>query len=231
MGITIKIPGATFAKFVDREVPSISLATGYWLFGTDSASSFTNLAPNAPAATPTVTGTPVYGNGFVQLNPDNWFNSGITPTATADYTYIVVSDFARTGAICGTWHSGISPHMIHSFGAGVSHATAGGSSYATTNNRAAGAIHFAAVTRKSSGRATYLADAVNGLVKTTAPDYVGGATNTFACAPGGFGNTADKTNTKYAACMLFPTALTDTQVADIYGYMKWKLAKRGVAVV
>lgn len=229
MGLAIKITGATFTNYVDREVPHLELATGYWLFGTDSASSFVNLAPNAPSATPTVNGTPIYGAGFVQLNPDNWFNSGITPSAADDYTFIVVSDFARNGQICGTWHSGTNAHMIHQ-GVGFGHATAGGSSYATSNSRVAGSIYFGAATRKSSGRASYLADAT-GVVKTTSTDLAGGVTNTFACAPGGFGSPADKTQTKYAACMLFPTALTDAQVANIYGYLKWKLSKRGVSIV
>lgn len=230
MGVTIKLTGAAFTNYVDREVPNIDLATGYWLFGTDSASSFTNLAPNAAPGTVTITGTPAYGNGYILLNPDNWFNTGITPIAANDYTYIVASDFARAGQICGTWHSGINGHMIHHAAGGFSHATAGGSTYATSNSRSTGAVHFAAATRQASGRASYLA-ASGSLVKTTGAAVANGNSNTFACAPGGFGNTADKTNTKYAACMLFPTALTDTQVANIYDYLKWKLARRSVTLL
>lgn len=230
MALSIKLKGTAFTNYVDRDFPNINLATGYWLFGTDSASSFTNLAPNAAPGTATVTGTPLYGNGYVQLNPDNWFNTGITPVAADPYTYIVASDFARAGQICGTWHSGVNGHMIHHAAGGFSHATAGGSSYATSNSRTGGAIHFAAATRQASGRASYLAG-TGGIVKTTGAASANGLANTFALAPGGFGSTADKTNTKYAACLLFPTALDDTQIANIYDYLKWKLARRGVSMI
>lgn len=245
MSLTIKLAGATFTKFVDSEVPYLDQATGFWLFGGDQASSIKNLAPNGTVLNASVVGTgaPVYGKGLVQMSMTgataSALDSGITLSPAHPFTYIVVGDLiadanynART--LAGTWHSGINGSDIFqgnaSPGATVSGAFSGGNVIsAPASTLSPGKIGFAASTSSAAGRAIYTHDGT-AMQATTAAALPSPTANTFRVGPFGSRSTNSSVTARYCAAMLFQTVLTQTQLTDIYGYLKWKLAKRGVAV-
>jgi hypothetical protein len=231
MTLSIELAGATFTKYIDQQIPNIALATGYWLFGVDQATSFANLAPNAPVATQVITGTPVYGDNTVSLNPANFFNTGITPVASDPYTYIVVSDFSRLNStFIGTWSPTVSAHALMRLSTTkLVHGTANSGFEATTNDITPNTMQFAAVTRSATGRATFLNNG-SGLIETDNAAIAGGPSSPVFLNPGGYGSGTDLTPTKYAAAMLFPVALTPAQVTSLYTYLKFKLGRRGVVV-
>lgn len=240
MGISIRIPGVSFSKFVDQEVPYIELATGFWLFGKDKATSQINLAPNSPIATPSWLGTgqPSFGNGYMDVSPAGGasatLDTGIMQVGTAPFTYISVAapQHVNDQMLCGNWHSGINSALLGCVAATDALMLAsGGGAFSSTLVPPGGAVSFMAGTRSATERVVYLHNG-EALQSQTGTDYAGGANNTYRIGPmGGIGNQFITATDRHAANMFFPVALTSAQILEIYSYLKWKLSTRGVSVL
>lgn len=241
MGISIRIAGASFSKFVDQEAPYIEQASGFWLFGGSKVESQVNLAPNAPSATPSWVGTgnPTFGAGYMDISPAGAasaaLDTGIVQGGAAPFTYISVASPQHVSdqMICGSWHSGVNSALLGcASGSDTIMVASAGGAFNSTLVPPTGSVSFIAGTRSATERVAYLHNGESLLAQSGAPGLAGGLNNTYRIGPiGGIGNQSTTVTDRHVANMFFPIALTSAQILEIYGYLKWKLGTRGVAVL
>lgn len=232
MGTAIRIAGANFSNYVDREVPYLGLAGAFYLFGGDAAASKVNLAPNPSVAEATIGGAPTYGEGYAGMKPStgDYFDSGIAPVAASDFTMIAVCSSSQQ-TYGGTYHSGTAGSMIYRNNATATYFNSRASNAGNILFNQGASIAFMAGVRSGANGTLYAHNGTE-MLSATAAGGSGTATNTYRVGPvGGIGNQADTTVQRHAAAMMFPVALTGAQILELYNYLKWKLAQRGVAIL
>lgn len=237
MTISIEIPGASFTKYFDRaKLPYLSQAVGYYLLGADAASTTKNLVPGSEYPTASVVGSPAYGAGYAEVTgTTSRINGGFTSTTSA-FTHIAVATApwasGDRGSYCG-YGVLINAEYMHS-------AIAMEQAKQYFNYSNSGAVVSPSIDY-TQGNSFALVAMTNDL--STIKGYVrtGSAMlNTSAAAAGtprageqfkiglnyGYG-----TPVKIAAVATFNVALTQSQIEEVYAYLKPLLAKRGVAVL
>uniref|UniRef100_UPI001CFD6971 hypothetical protein n=1 Tax=Microbulbifer variabilis TaxID=266805 RepID=UPI001CFD6971 len=224
-----------FTKSVGIATPYIEQAVGFWLFGGSEAASVRNWAPNSTTSRATVTGTPVYERGKVALTPVNYLDTGEQLDPQGAFTMIAVCT-ASLQTYCGTWHSGITDAMLYStsntsslyFAAEGSGSGLGPISFNPGQN-----LRFIAGTKTVQDvTMVYQHDGTNLLSSSGIAGNRNPSANTYRVGPnGGVGDQLDTTVQYHAANLLFPLALSEAQILEMYDYLKALLAGRGVAML
>lgn len=243
-GITIQIPGANFTKFFDRAFPHVDKASGYWLFGTDEASSKRNLIDGSSATVVSAgTGVATYGKGFVDLpsgpTPNSvGFDSGIVFTGLdkSSFTYVAVVNAVAESSnflngICGTHRVESNGNYMRRSETGVTGAwNAAGS--LTAGPAPLGAMVFVAMTNSPTGRALYIHDGTILKEATGTTGAIPPADNSYRIGPIlGIGNQAVAGSQRHAANLLYKTKLSAAQILEVYSYLKFKCGQRGVNIL
>lgn len=243
-GITIQIPGANFTKFFDRTFPHVDKASGYWLFGTDEASSKRNLIDGSNATVVSAgAGVATYGKGFVDFPtgpaPDSvGFDSGIVFAGLdkSSFTYVAVVDAVISNAfyqneICGTHRTGSNGNYLQRNIGGVLGAW-NGSGALVAGPAPVGAMVFVALTNSPTGRAVYLHDGTVLKETTGTAGAAPTADNSYRIGPvNGLGNQSQPGSVRHAANLLYKGKLTAAQLLEVYSYLKFKCGQRGVNVL
>lgn len=229
MSHSVVIESANFSKFVDRAVPHLALANGFWLFGDSFDASKVNLAPvGGPDLTPN--GTIAYGPGYVEFTGvGSYFGTGLT--VTGDHTLIVV----HTATTPSTYDVMISGGAFDRLGHIAKTTARNGGAYGgvATPAHAPGASYgFMASTMPADNSASkiYTTPNAGNLIET-----VGGtlgaalpiANVTIGPEVAAYGTVGTH---RQAAAMVFDTRLTLEQITDIYDYFRFKMPTRGIAV-
>lgn len=227
-GLAITIPGAAFSRFIDTAIPWLSLANGYYLFGTDFATSKRNYAVGASVDL-TSNGAPTYGPGYVALAATtDYYDTGIP--LTGDQTILVASQMPTNTEELFTPSAGIGLSMR---GAGVGSVrldcALGGGTPLVAHQIGVDYMLNGGTTSGVNGSAIKGYTSTGGVVTETvgAGALAGtlGTATTMRLGP----SLAVSGGTGYrmAAAMTFDTQLTLAQITDIFNYWRYALPKRG----
>lgn len=248
MGIAVRLPEANFTHFVDREFPHIERAAGYFLFGEDATQSAINRAPNAQTPTGAFIGStsPVFGPNYVDfqyLAPnDSSLETGVSFSASEQqsFTYICVATNDHSAltakATCGTQHSSLNGNYLRQSAgptAGATGAWNGSGSLNATGTSLAGRLQFTALTRSGTGLKDIYFHDEESLKVTSGTGAAVAPANTYRVGPMSAPpqNLSVDGTSRHAANLVFKERLTAAELLDIYGYLKYKLAQRGVGMV
>jgi hypothetical protein len=228
-GMAITIPGASFANFVDSAIPHLDKAIGYYLFGTDFASSKHNYAPNAVVdLTENGTATMVYGPGYVAMDSVNdYFDNGLT--LTKDQTILVATQMPTNTEGLFTPSAGTGLTMR---GAGVGSWRVDGSFGGTSNASHPIGVDYlllGGTTSGISGQTVKGYSSTGGVVSelvsggTMAADLTVATTMRIGMSQAPAGGTGYR----MAAAYLADSQLTLAEIIDIFNYWRFILPKRG----
>jgi hypothetical protein len=238
MTVSIRIQGASFSKFGDIDpsaAPHIADARAFYLLGGDAAESLKNRVPNSPNPTASAIGTPTYGNGYARLTctETNGIDSGFT-FSSQQHTHIIVA--ARQNAsnrlLAGYWKASATKTEA---AIGFSNTFDKLVAYMDSSPRAEqpfapviGQFAFMATTYDGTNAKAY---AHNGssLLSTSAV-YAAGALDTaapFLVGASGVGTGEFDA----AAVMTFNSALSSTELGELYNYFKQLMPLRQVPML
>lgn len=234
MGVSITIPNATFTNKVDFLYPFAADMVGYWLFGTDEATSRINLrtglAQGAFYNSPTFS-----ANGFTTDGAAaKYFDSGITQSG--EYTIACVSALpTTTSRVAGFYDSStstIGTHCINSEAASIKHIV--NNSTRGTLNRTNSADSFAGQRLSIAsfdGVTALLAVYEDGRVLAPAAfPIISTPPATFSFKVGG-GNSGLFTGGGAAnAAILFNRALSQAEFDEVYSWIAPKMTARSVTL-
>lgn len=224
MTSSIQIIDATFTKSVSRIPPYASLATLLSFFGGTEADSKVNyLGDKAPL---TLIGAPTYGDGFANVGGSVGFETGIV-SASNSWTHCVVTTAgAGNGIYMGNWTPGDTDAAIGRFNTSVYPYLANSTRGTGTPYSSGSGFNFLAASHNGTTAKVHAASA--GVVTTVSAAYTG-VTVTAALRIGGAIGSGTTTNS-VAAAMSFNTVLSDAQVLEVHDYLKYMLARRGIAI-
>lgn len=223
MTFSIKVAGASFAKYVAEGIPSYDVLDLFLLLGGDGASSVKNHAGSKSAAT--VVGTPTYNPGYCTLSQANGFE-GPMAVGKSPFTHMAVVSVATGDAgYCGNWTSGNTANVLFKNGSNVSLAV-DGAFRASTPMSGAG-FHF--IAGSHDGATAHVYRGSGGSLTKASNAYSGGAVTTAKFRVGGHALNTGTFNA--AAVMTADQVLSDSQILAIYGYLQRTLAERGVTVL
>ncbi len=247
MAFSIRIAGASFTKFFDRQVPYLDQATGLWLFGGSEAESAQNLIEGGGLGTKVGPGTITYADATMTiptLTNSAAIDTGITLDFAANnaFTFISVSTIPLPAAaptsnqykVCGTRTATLNGSSMYRAQLGVGAQWNNTAQLAITGAAVAvDAMVMAAQTNGPTGRGTYMHDGTTLLSSTLAGQGAAPVAGPYRIGPydAALGNYAVSLPQTHAANMLFPVALTSAQLIELHDYFKFRLATRGVSVV
>lgn len=227
MSIQIHVPGASFTKKVATlGMPHLDLAQDYFLFGGSVAASVVNQKSGGAAGVST--GSPVVSSGYLTMNGNvNYISSG--STSQGPCTFLTV---ARQ--IAGGNYPNVGNYNLGA-GTGLMIATSTNTSWSGfLNGSTVGSINdptdntnFKLLAVTYDGAHVVIV-VVNGSGMNSVSTA---ATGTLAAAACHWGGLANYGTHDAAMGMTFPSALTITQINDIYQYAKPFLASRGVTML
>lgn len=226
MTLSINIADAAFTNFVAEVLPHYELANLFLLLGGDTAKSTNNYVGTRQAAA--VIAAPVYSANSCTLSEANGFEGAMTDSGSP-FTNIIVATLA-TGSVgyCGNWLQSGGPAKQ----ANVLNRNSGNLSLAVdSNNRGSvpmgsGGFRFMAGVHDGATAKVHLGN--NGALSTVSAAYAGGLANKAKFRAGGIGFGVGAFEA--AAVLSFSAALSDQQVADVYGYLRRLLDARGISV-
>lgn len=227
MTFSTKITDANFTKYVTALPPHLELAQMFLLLGTDAASSRKNYAGAKQDAT--VVGTPTYGTGFATLSAlANGFEAPMAGSKSPFTHIAVVKPFAfANSGYCGNWvqTAGVA-NLLNKASSTLLKLAVDGNQRVEVAMAGAG-FQFIAGSHDLTTAKVYCA--ANGVLNSGSLAFSGNTATAakFRIGANGYGSEG---NFDAAAVMTFNTALTDQQVADIYGYLKTLLSLRGISV-
>jgi len=226
MTISIKLTDATFDNFLFTVPPCLSRAKVFLLPGTDQASSVTNYADLGVPAT--VIGTPTYGEGYAALtSQSNGFQCG--SSRSSPFTHVLVVAYASTG-LCGNWTSAsatLQPNLVGNSG-GTVRVYVDGAQRASQVRAEDSSFAFIAASHDNTTAKIYHR-ATGGMVTTSgAYGAVGDSPTPFRVGGTGY---PDPTVFHVAASLSFDSALTAGEIAELYDYLKYVVAQRGIVVI
>lgn len=226
MAHTVVINSANFTKYVDRAVPYLAQASGYFLFGTDFAASRANLAP--PGGNLTAVGNPTYGPGYATLTAlGDYFATGVS-VSNSHTVVAVASKAAGSSRIIGPSRNAVGQNAATSARAGGS---LGGLAIAPFNpGTAYGFVASSVAGTSGAAGSLYTATSTGVLSKVVAANFnavlpLEPVSIGLETAPYGAVNTFN-----IAAAMIFDTELSQSQIETIYSYFREKLPLRGITV-
>jgi hypothetical protein len=234
---SIKIAGASFSKHVSKlKLPYIDLASGYYLFGTDAAHSLDNLAYGASIDL-TAISSPTYGTGYATVGGANGFDTGLL--LDTPYTQIAVGKIVTAGTTVDIFGRGggadgfvgmlrlrdVASPTVDTWPNGAQNVgldNLQSSSFLFLGARWGGTGTFPGVFAHN-GTTLQVTDATTTLTKTVTPTTNLRIGTTYISAVGA--------TVRVAAIALFPSVLTNSQISEIYTYLKALLATRSVTVL
>lgn len=223
MAHSVKIIGATFTKMVSALPPYLSLSQMMLFMGGSQAASLKNYANTAAPAT--VVGTPVYEANYVTLSQANGFEAPMA-AGRSPFTHVaVVTQSSGTCGYCGQWTGGgNTPNLIYRAAGDVTLSLDGGAGNVSTPMPSAG-FQFIAGSHNSVTANVYRG--LGGTLTKASVAYVGDSrTAKFRVG----GHTLGSGTFNAAAVMTFNTMLSDAQIDEIYDYMVFVMAGRGITV-
>lgn len=232
MGIRLQIKGASFPNFISREMPSVEKSVGIWYFGGSDEDIVRNLSPNSDT-NGTVFGSITHGVGHSVLTESAYMDTGvIIDTITSGYTMLSIASLGTVpDVMCGTWHSGVTDAMLY---------TAGD---ANTNRMAlrgpgvaigplvvnASVPRFRAGVKSGSNTGKLYVHNGTSMQSISSSGASGTSTTTYRIGPnGGLGVTA--ASQTHFANVLFNSALSDAEIAELYEFFKYVGSKRGFII-
>lgn len=235
MGIAIVIPDASFSNYVDRDVPHIESAAGYWLLGGGASETRKNRVPGASVSEATIVGDPEYHSGYAVLNVDNYLDSGIVLNNEAPaFTFVSVASITTTvrQPLCGTWHSGINGAMLDR-DPHLRFATQGSAAGLTPiSDSTLDSIMLTAGVRDGESAHCYLHDGSTLHVESGSSGSLSRPPSSYRIGPsGGLGLQTTDDVQHHAANLLFMTALSQQQIMDLYEYFAFLLPRRGAVLL
>lgn len=226
MSHSVVITSANFSNYVDRAVPYLDQASGYYLFGGSFNDSKTNLAP--PGGELTANGSPTYGAGYARLAAlGDYFATG--RSVSGGHTIIAVVSKAAgptraIGPAANTLGQNASAlmRMGGAFGGTATASFDPGTAYGFVASTMVGSI--------STGGALYTPSGAGVLARTSAANTganlpLQSVSIGHETAPWGAANAFN-----IAAAMFFDVELSQAQIETIYGYFRDKLPTRGIPV-
>lgn len=226
MTFSIKIAGANFSNYVAEALPHAEFSNLFLLLGGDAAKSTRNYA--GVQQTASVIGAPVYSVGSCTLSEANGFEGAMLDSGSP-FTNMIISAVASSNVgYCGNWlQSGGAAKQANALSRNASNLSLA----VDSNNRATVAMvgtgfRFMAGVHDGVTAKAYVGN--NGGLSTASAAYVGGLANKAKFRAGATGYGAG--TFEAAAALSFSAALSDQQVADVYGYLRRLLADRGVKV-
>lgn len=227
MTFSIKIPGASFTNYVAEGIPAYDSLSLFELFGTDPTSSVRNYAGTKAAST--VVGTPTYGTGYANVtNITNGFE-GAAAASNGYFTYMIVTTINTAvggGGYCGRWGGGGNQDMLWQNGANLLVNVDGANKLTTPWNPGGTGFWFLAATFDGSTVAVQTGSG-GVLTKVTAAYSAAG---TFTSSKFRVGALYGGGTTKVAAVARAATALADSDVLSMYGYLTRFLSTRNITV-
>lgn len=227
-GLAITVPGAAFSRFIDSAIPWLSLANGYYLFGTDVATSKHNYAVGASVdLTEVGAANNTYGTGYVSMAVGGYYDTGIS--LTNDQTILIASQMPSDTEYLCTPSAGGGLTMR---GGGVTQARADASTGGTSVISHAVGVDYMLLGVSSigtTGGTTKLYTSSGGVITETVSGGTHAANLLTATTMklGHSANFASGIAYRMAAAMTFDTQLTLAQITDIFNYWRYALPKRG----
>jgi hypothetical protein len=227
MSVQIRVPGANFSKFVATlGLPHLDLAQDYFLFGGSNAASIANLKPGgAPGV---VVGAPVMGAGYAHMVSDTaYIRSGTNSSGPCTFVSVVRQYNGGDYPNFGNYNLGTNQGLNFSTTTNVAFSALLNGAAKATINDAKDIVNFKfmAVTYDGAQVGSMICNAAG--IQTASQAGAGA----IPAAPCKWGGQFNYFNHDCAMGITFPSALTFTQLAEIYAYAKPFLASRGVTVL
>jgi hypothetical protein len=226
MTLALKIPGASFSKYAARvKMPLLDIANTYYLFGADADASRTNLVPGAANPLGTVIGAPTFHDGYAAFTSANGINA--LTTGGSPFTHIGVLRMTAGGWGFGNWSAG--GNFLYGATDGLIKVAVAGNIRTTLGSGPILGQGFQLVAGTYDGTTAVAYVFNNDILTTAAAAFVEGATTNYALKFGGHEYSTHSFD--MAAGLSFPTALTQSQIEEVYDYLKQLLPTRGVTMV
>jgi hypothetical protein len=224
MSFSIKIPDATFTKFVSTAMPAIVLeAKVYSLYGINEASSTANaVGTKAPL---TVIGSPTYGANYASLTNLIGFESADAASGTP-FTHISVAEFVSgVPGYCGNWKQAAVTQSLLYTNVGDTKLAVDGEGRGQVAAATSG-FRFNAASYNGATAKVYTG--VGGVLTSASSAYAGlGAVEKFRVGASGFSIAGAF---KAAATLTFGRVLTDSEITEVYVFLAGVMSKRGITL-
>ena len=226
MSHSVIINSANFSKYVDRAVPYLAQASGYYLFGTDFDTSKGNLAP--PGGELVANGSPSYGENYATLAAlGDYFSTGIS-VSKGHTVLAVVSKAAGANRIIGPQHNTVGQNNATGIRMG---GALGGTAIGTfTPGTAYGFFASTMTGLAGTPGALYTPSAAGVLAKTASTNIGADVPVTEVTIGQQTAPWVGSNSFNIAAAMFFDEELTQAQIEELYSYFRDKLPSRGITV-